>query len=51
MINSLLGPSAGSPPGGSPYAPGSGANPNGSSALGGVMNSLLGSFTGKGTAP
>jgi hypothetical protein len=56
MINSLLGPSAGSlppgsPPAGSPYAPGYGANPNGTSAPGGMMNSLLGSFMGKGTAP
>jgi hypothetical protein len=56
MIKSLLGPSAGSlppgsPPAGSPYAPGYGANPNGTSAPGGMMNSLLGSFMGKGTAP
>jgi len=33
-------PYAGYPPVGSPYAPGYGPNPNGTSALGGMMNSL-----------
>jgi hypothetical protein len=39
-------PSAGYPPAGSPYAPGYGANPNGASGLGGMINSLLGPSAG-----
>jgi len=42
-------PSVGYPPAGYPNAPGYGGNPNGTSALGGMMNSLLGSFTSSGT--
>jgi hypothetical protein len=41
----------GYPPVGSPYAPGYGANPYGTNPLGGMMNSLLGSFTGNGAVP
>ena len=39
-------PPTGYPPAGSPYTPSYGANPNGTSALGGMINSLLGPSSG-----